>query len=74
MKPYIHIFNLLILVLILAVGSVTFLSLRENKTAQLTVGIVTAIAYAAWGILHHWVSGDLHRKVVVEYVLMSALP
>lgn len=73
MKPYIHVINLLILVLILAIGSFTFLSLRENKAAQLTVGIITAIAYAAWGILHHAVSGDLHKKVVVEYMLMSGI-
>jgi hypothetical protein len=65
--------NLFILIIILGLGVLSFLLLSGNQAAQLLVGIVIAVAYAVWGLLHHWIVGDLHQKVVIEYVPIGAL-
>lgn len=68
-----HIVHFLVLVTILAVGVSAFFYVRPNTTLQLVVGIATSFAYVAWGIIHHAVEGDLHEKVVIEYVLVGAI-
>lgn len=35
--------------------------------------IVGATAYVTWGIIHHWRRGDLHLKVVLEYIGIAIL-
>lgn len=40
---------------------------------NLTIVIAVAVAYVAWGVIHHWRSGDLHPKVVLEYVGIAIL-
>lgn len=35
--------------------------------------LVAASIYVAWGIIHHWHRGDLHLKVVLEYVGIAIL-
>jgi hypothetical protein len=65
--------NLFILIIILGLGLLSFLLLSGNQAAQLMVGIVIAVAYSVWGLLHHWIIADLHQKVVIEYVLVGAL-
>jgi membrane protease YdiL (CAAX protease family) len=65
--------NIIILIIILGTGLTAFFKLQGNQGAQLAVGIVISAAYAVWGLLHHWIVGDLHRKVVIEYVLISAI-
>lgn len=65
--------HLFTLILILAGGTMTMLLLDTNRGAQLVVGIVTSVAYVVWGIIHHALEGDLHRKVVVEYALMGVI-
>ncbi|KKR87200.1 hypothetical protein A2875_05015 [Candidatus Gottesmanbacteria bacterium RIFCSPHIGHO2_01_FULL_46_14] len=62
-----------VLVSILAGGIASFVILRGDVAAQQRIGIVTAVAYVIWGIVHHAASGDLHRKVVIEYVLVGAV-
>lgn len=63
----------IVLVSILLLGSFAFWNLQGNTNAQLTIGIVTSIAYVAWGIIHHMIQGDLHRNVVIEYVLIGLI-
>ncbi len=65
--------NYLVLLLILLVGMWAFNMVRPNVTLQLTVGIVTAVAYVLWGVIHHAMLGDLHHKIVIEYVLIGAI-
>lgn len=50
-----------------------FLVARGNTGLQLMIGVVTSIAYVAWGIIHHAMQGDLHRKVVIEYVFIGGI-
>jgi uncharacterized membrane protein len=74
MKNFIYeIIDLSVLIIILGIGVYTFVMLRSNQAAQLVIGVVIAIAYAVWGIMHHRRLGNLHRKVMVEYVLISAI-
>lgn len=67
------IIHFLILIAILVVGICTFISVRPNTTLQLLVGIVTASAYVLWGFIHHAIQKDLHRKIVVEYLLIGTI-
>lgn len=50
-----------------------FSSARGNTALQLLVGLVTSIAYIAWGIIYHCLQGDFHRKVVIEYVFIGGI-
>lgn len=35
--------------------------------------LLAAASYVLWGILYHWHRGDLHPKVVLEYVGIAAI-
>lgn len=65
-----HFFTLFV---ILGIGVATFFYSRGNPAAQFLTGVVTAVAYVVWGIMHHAAKEDLHAKVVVEYVLIAAI-
>jgi hypothetical protein len=62
-----------VLVIMLLLSVWMFYLSQGNHGFQLSVGIITACLYAAWGIVHHGVIGDLHRKVVIEYVLIAVI-
>ena len=69
-QSFIH---FLVLVAILAGGIFTFIYVRPNTTLQLFVGIITAVTYVLWGLIHHAIKKDLHRKIMVEYLLIGAI-
>ena len=62
-----------ILIIILLGGLVAFYSVRGNSSLQLLVGIVTSVSYVFWGIIHHMLDHNLHKKIVVEYLLIGAI-
>lgn len=66
-------FHFLILIIILVLGTATFFMVRGNPTAQLATGIIVSVAYVIWGVLHHAIDGDLHLKIVIEYVLVGTI-
>ncbi len=68
-----HLSHFFVLLLILGGGIAAFFSIHGDNKAQLAVGIATSIAYIVWGIIHHASIGDLHRRVVVEYILVGAV-
>ncbi len=68
-----HLFHFFVLVVILVAGIGMFLLAKGNNALELMIGIVTSIAYVAWGIIHHIMQGDLHRKVVIEYVFIGGI-
>lgn len=68
-----HLIHLSVLLMILALGVLAFLYENGNHAGQLFIGIVTSVAYVGWGIAHHALSNNLHRKVVVEYMLIGIL-
>lgn len=56
------------------VGAVSmFFANQGNPSVQLLAGIITSIAYFAWGIAFHTAQKDLHAKVVIEYMLIAAI-
>ncbi len=71
MKP--HIIHFLVLLAILAIGTFMFFYENGNHPFQLAVAVMTTIAYVIWGMIHHAIQQDLHRKVVVEYVLIGMI-
>ena len=73
MKKYITIIHYVVLGLIMVTGVWLFISLSGNRGWQLITGIMTSLAYISWGMIHHSLQGDLHKKIVVEYVLIGAI-
>jgi len=67
------IINYIVLVLILTGGVVSFYTVRSNPTLQLLIGVVTSVSYVLWGIIHHYMDRSLHKKIVVEYLLIGAI-
>lgn len=39
----------------------------------MVIMIALSISYVVWGIVHHSHIGDLHPKIVVEYILVAML-
>lgn len=68
-----HILHFVVLALLLAAGAGAFFLVSGSDSMQLFVGIITAIAYVTWGLLHHALQNDLHPKVVIEYVLVGVI-
>lgn len=68
-----HILHFIVLILILSAGVGMFFSARGNTALQLSIGVVTSLGYVSWGIIHHVIQGDFHRKVVIEYVFIGGI-
>lgn len=68
-----HVIHYLVLACILLGGIATFYYVRQSTNLQLAVGVVTSISYILWGFIHHTIQKDLHRKVVIEYVLVGTI-
>lgn len=66
-------FHYLVLIIILLGGGAMFFATNGNTALQVVVGIVTSLSYVTWGIIHHALEGDLHAKVVIEYVLIGSI-
>lgn len=63
----------IVLLGILAGGMILFWLSKGQTALQIAIGIVIASFYVVWGILRHREEGDLHPKVVIEYVLVAAI-
>lgn len=72
MKQYTFL-HTLVLFCILAGGAVTIWYAQGDSTLQFVIGSITSAFYVAWGIIHHAIRGDLHGKVVIEYVLVGLI-
>ena len=68
-----HILHFIVLVLILGMGVGTFLLAQGSRPLQLFIGVITSAAYMTWGMIHNAMLGDLHRKVVIEYLCIGAI-
>lgn len=73
MKRTVHIVHFIVLFFILSGGIIAFGLLNGNPPMQRAIGIVTSLAYTSWGLIHHALQGDLHKKVVVEYILIGVI-
>jgi hypothetical protein len=68
-----HLPHYLSLVGILIAGVVGFIVFSYERGFQIAVAIGLALAYVAWGIIHHAIHRDLHLSVVVEYIVVASL-
>lgn len=66
-------FHFLVLIIILGLGLGLLFFTRGDPTLQLTIGTITSVAYVLWGIIHHALKGDLHAKIVIEYILIGGI-
>lgn len=44
-----------------------------DRTLQAFIIVSLGLAYFAWGMIHHYLEGDLHPKIVIEYLLVTLL-
>lgn len=58
---------------VLAVGVLVMYFLRGYADSQFQAVIMLACFYALWGIAYHGFKGDLHPKIVIEYLLIAVL-
>ncbi len=72
-KKPIDILNYSILTLILLSTVGLFFLVRDRREMQMGVGLLMCSLYVTWGMIHHAMRGDLHAKVVVEYLLVGAI-
>lgn len=70
---WVEIMHYIVLFSILFGGGLVFYYVRLDSTMQLIVGVVTAIAYVLWGVIHHLIRKDFHVRIMVEYILMGAI-
>lgn len=68
-----HILHYILLVIILGLISLLILAFQFERILQLVFVIFLSSAYTIWGLIHHQKAGDLHPKVVTEYLLVSVL-
>lgn len=66
-------FHFIVLIIILVLGSAFILYFRADNLMQIYTTITLSVAYVLWGVIHHLKIGDLHLKIVTEYVLIAAL-
>ena len=58
----------LVLAVILNIGLAGFICFQYVRAVQFWVVFLTGVAYVIWGIIHHYLEGDLHLRVVLEYL------
>ncbi len=68
-----HISHYLILLFYLAIGVITFVYFSGFPNRQFVIAVVFSLLYFIWGIVHHALEGDLHPKIMVEYLVISIL-
>lgn len=68
-----YFFQYLLLSIIVILGVTFFYRFAGLPNMQMLVITVTAAAYVGWGYLHHSIEGDLHTRVMIEYLLIAAL-
>ncbi len=70
---YFHLLYYLILVAILGFGVVLFHLFAGYPPKQFIIVCLSALSYVVWGIVYHQIEGDLHPRIVVEYLLIAIL-
>lgn len=67
-----HAYYLFELIMLL-VGFIVLAVFSFAVTIQLLILIFIVVFYMTFGFVHHFINHDLHPKIVLEYVLISAL-
>ena len=67
-----YLYYLFLLVMEALIGALIIMS-QGDRYMQLVYGLFAAIIYVVWGIIHHLINHTLHKKGVIEYLLMGAV-
>ncbi len=68
-----HLPHYLTLFGILFAGLLGIFIFSYDRVSQVIISIAVAVAYVAWGVVHHTLHKDFHLAVVVEYLLVAGL-
>lgn len=68
-----HIQHYLPLFAIFIVGICGVLFFPYDASFQLAVTIAIASGYVSWGIVHHYIHGDLEAYVIAEYTTVAVV-
>ena len=68
-----HILHYAILITILVIGFGSIVIFSSNKQIQLVLSIITAVLYALWGVVHHYMEDDMNIKIIMEYFIIAFL-
>lgn len=68
-----HLLHYLVLIVILFLAVVLFFLSSGENLLQFRIAIATSFVYFLWGMVHHHLEGDLHPKIMVEYLLIALL-
>lgn len=60
----------ILLVLVVFILSLSILFGRNHQVFQI-IGFILAGVHFIWGIWHHRRQGDLEKKIIIEYLLIS---
>ena len=63
----------LLLVIILSTGLILFYLNGGFPRNQLNISLIISILYVLWGIIFHYLKGDLHVRIVIEFALVAIL-
>lgn len=44
-----------------------------DQSFQSAIAISCAVAFVAWGTIHHHIHGELHPKIILEYIATAVL-
>jgi hypothetical protein len=61
------------LICIMGVGLICLYLFRFRVQYQLIVVLALSVGYVFWGITHHHRKGDLHHKIILEYIVYALL-
>jgi len=68
-----HFGHYLVLLFILVFGFAAFFYFSRFPQAQILSAFLTTSFYVIWGMIHHYLEGDLHIRVVAEYLAIALL-
>lgn len=68
-----HLPHYLPLIGILVVGLAAFWVFSYDRFFQIAVAVASALAYVAWGVIHHAIHRDLYLSVILEYIVIASL-
>ncbi len=68
-----HFWHYLCLLFILTCGGAAFIFFQRVPQIQVISLFFTASFYVLWGVIHHYLEGDLHIRIVLEYLAIALL-
>jgi len=68
-----HFFQYFILLIIVALGAISFIIFIGDKELQFKIILVTSFLYVVWGVVHHFLEKTLYPKIVIEYIAVALL-